>query len=206
MNMGFLRELFGPSQEEIWAKLAAQVGGRFDEGGFFSGTNKVEVNVGEWVLTLDTFTRHHGKSHTTYTRLRAPYVNADGFRFTIYDAGLFTPLGKALGMQDIEIGDGAFDARFVLKGYDEQKVRQFFADDALKALFFTLTDIHMEVQDDEGWFGTKFPGDVDELYFERSGVMTDLIELRALFDLFSYSLHRLCHMGSAYENDPGIRL
>ena len=41
-------------------------------------------------------------------------------------AGLFSPLGRALGMQDIEIGDAEFDRVFVLKGNDEAKVRQFF--------------------------------------------------------------------------------
>jgi len=65
----------------------------------------------------------------------------------------------------------------------------------------------MEVKDDEGgWFREAFPGNVDELYFRRVGVMKDLDELQGLFDLFSYSLHRLCHMGSAYENDPNVQL
>ena len=62
------------------------------------------------------------------------------------------------------------------------------------------------MKDDEGWFGACFPQGMDELYFQRLGVMRNLDELRALFDLFSYSLHRLCHLGSAYENDPGVAL
>jgi len=205
--MSLLRALFGPSQAEIWSQLAQQTGGRFQEGGFFSGPNRVEARVGQWMLTLDTYTVSTGKSSTTYTRLRAPYVNADGFRFKVYRAGLFTELGKMFGMQDIEIGDPAFDQTFVLKGNDEQKVRQFFSDARLKALIEAQPHISMEVRDDEsGWFREAFPENVDELYFLRVGVMKDLAELQALFDLFAYSLHRLCHMGSAYENDPGVRL
>jgi hypothetical protein len=159
------------------------------------------------MLTLDTYTVSTGKSSTTYTRFRAPYVNADGFRFQVYRSGLFTELGKMLGMQDIEIGDPAFDQTYVLKGNDENKVRQFFSDDKLKALLNAQSRIHMEVKDDEdGWFREAFPENVDELYFSRVGVMRDLDELQGLFELFAYSLHRLCHMGSAYENDPNVRI
>jgi hypothetical protein len=203
--MSLLRSLFGPSQAEIWSQLAAQTGGQFSEGGFF-GRNRLDLQVDQWLLTLDTYTVSTGKHHTTYTRLRAPYVNADGFRFTVYREGLFTPLGKMLGMQDVEIGDPDFDQAFVLKGNDEAKVRRFFADDTLKALLYAQSAIHMEVKDDEGFFRQSFPESVDELYFSRVGVMKDLPELRALFDLFSHTLHRLCHFGSAYENDPNIRL
>jgi len=200
-----LLSLFGPSKAEIWSQLAAQTGGQFTDGGFF-GKSRLDLRVDPWLLTLDTYTVSTGKSSTTYTRLRAPYVNADGFRFTVYRSGLFTPLGHVLGMQDIEIGDPDFDQTFVLKANNEPKVRQFFADDTLKALLYTQSAIHMEVKDDEGWFRQSFPDNVDELYFVRLGIMRDLPELRALFDLFSHTLHRLCHFGSAYENDPNIRL
>lgn len=205
--MSFLRELFGPSKAEIWSQLAQKTGGRFQEGGFFSGPDRLEAQVGQWMLTLDTYTVSNGKSSTTYTRFRAPYVNADGFRFQVYRAGLFTELGKMLGMQDIEIGDPDFDQTYVLKGNDEKKVRQFFSDDKLKALLNAQSHIRMEVKDDEGgWFREHFPENVDELYFVRGGVMRDLDELQALFELFAHSLHRLCHMGSAYEDDPNVRI
>jgi hypothetical protein len=208
--MGFLRSMFGPSQSEIWEQLAAQVGGSFQAGGFF-GRARVETRVGEWTLTLDTYTSESSNangtsSSYTYTRLRAPYVNADGFRFTVYQAGFFTGLGKLFGMQDLEIGDPAFDEAYVLKGNDEEKVRRFFLDDTLKRMIYGQSKIHMSVKDDEGWFRKTFPDNVDELYFERAGVMKDLAELSGLFDLFSYSLCRLCQMGSAYEKDPGIVL
>ncbi len=33
--MGLLRRLFGPSQDEVWGQLAAQIGADFTPGGFF---------------------------------------------------------------------------------------------------------------------------------------------------------------------------
>lgn len=203
--MGFLRDVFGPSKDEIWGQFAEQVQGQLVDGGFF-GTTKVVATTDHWIVTLDTYRVSTGKSSTTYTRMRAPYVNADNFQFEIYREGLFSPLGRLLGMQDISIGDPDFDAQFVIKGNDEAKVRGFFNDETLKALLCAQSSLLFQVKDDEGWFGASFPDGVDELYFERVGVMKDLTELRSLFDLFSYSLHRLCHLGSAYANDPGISL
>ena len=40
-------------------------------------------------------------------------------------------MGKLLGMQDVEIGDPAFDDAFVIKGGDEQKLRKLLADPVL---------------------------------------------------------------------------
>src|SRR5437764_13920012 len=98
--MGLLRSLFGPSKNEIWSQLAAQVQGRFVAGGLLR-TSKVRVDFGQWTLTLDTYSDSDEDSSTTYTRMRAPFVNADQFRFTIYPEGAFSWLGRALGGQDI---------------------------------------------------------------------------------------------------------
>lgn len=157
-------------------------------------------------MTLDTYSVSTGKSSTTYTRMRAPYVNADNFQFKIYPENFLSPLGRVLGMQDILIGDPSFDEHFVIQGNDAAKVGRFFNDETLKELLYTQSSLLFQVKDDEGWFGASFPKGVDELYFERVGVMRNLAELRSLFELFSYSLHRLCHLGSAYEDDPGISL
>jgi len=37
----------------------------------------------EWELLLDTFSRKTGKTTTTYTRFRVPFVNRNDFKFTI---------------------------------------------------------------------------------------------------------------------------
>ena len=205
--MGFLREFFGPPKEEVWGKLAEQVQGQFTDGGF-CGRSKVVVQTDNWTLTLDTYTVSTGKSSATYTRMRAPYVNADNLQFTIYPEGFFSPLGRMLGMQDISIGDPRFDEAYVIKGNDEAKVRKFFDDEKLKSLLHAQNDLSFtfQVKDDEGWFNSTFPEGVDELYFQQGGVIKDLGQLRALFDLFSYALHRLCLLGSAYEKDPGMTL
>jgi hypothetical protein len=63
-----------------------------------------------------------------------------------------------------------------------------------------------QVKDDEGTFRQRFPEHVDELYFVAFGVIRDLDRLHGLFDLFSAALTRLCEIGSAYEQHPGVTI
>ena len=203
--MSILRQIFGPSQEEIWRQLCSEIGAEFVEGGFWRGT-KVQARVKEWTVTLDTYTVSTGKSHVTYTRMRAPYVNKDGFRFTIYRKGLFSELGKRLGMQDIEVGDPEFDRDFIIKGNDESKVLALFGNPRIRQLIQAQPSISLEVKDDEGWFSASFPEGVDELYFQVVGVVKDVERLKSLYELFAETLDHLSHIGSAYENDPHLAL
>jgi hypothetical protein len=202
---GFLRGLFGPSKAEIWQQLAGQIGGQFTPGGFLKGRGRVTAQTGQWIVTLDTF-EDGGENPSTYTRMRAPYVNRDGFRFNLYRSSIFSPIGQMLGMQDVIIGDPQFDEAFIIKGNSETKLRQLFADPVIRQLMHVQPRIRLQVRDDEGWFGTHFPQGVDELYFCCLGLMRDVEQLHLLFELFAAVLHRLCAIGSAYENDPQVRL
>lgn len=200
-----LREIFGPSKKEIWTELSDKINAEYIEGGFF-GRDKVVTRSKEWTITLDTYTVSSGKSSTTYTRMRAPYVNKDGFKFKIYREGIFSELGKFLGMEDIEIGYPEFDANFIIKGNNKDKVKALFSDAQLQELIEFQPRLHLEVKDDEGWFGTEFPEGVDELYFQVVGVIKDMELLESLFELFSKVLDNLCIIGSAYEHDPRVIL
>jgi hypothetical protein len=204
--MSILRQIFGPSKEDIWRQLSDQIGGDFVQTGFLK-TPKVEVHHKEWTITLDTFTESTGETSQTYTRMRAPYVNKDGFRFTIYRKGFFSEFGKLLGMQDIEIGEPEFDAAFIIKGNDVTMVRNLFSNRTIRHLIDQQPKIYFTVKDDDGgWFRSRFPEGVDELYFRVPGVIKDMERLKSLYGLFAEVLNHLCHIGSSYENDPGVTL
>jgi hypothetical protein len=196
---------FGPSKDEVWQQLCSEIGAEFVEGGFWKG-NKVNAHVGPWTITLDTYTESSGESAVTYTRMRAPYVNPDGFRFTIYRKGFFSELGKLLGMQDIEVGDEEFDEAFIIQGNDEARVQNLFAEPKLRQMILAQPKIRFSVKDSEGWFGPEFPEDVDELYFRAIGVIKDVDRLKGLFELFAMALDRLCRIGSGRKQEPGVAL
>ena len=196
---------FGPSKDEAWRQLSQDIGAEFVEGGFWKG-NKVQVHVNPWTITLDTYSESSGESSVTYTRMRAPYVNPEGFRFTIYRKGFFSELGKLLGTQDIEVGDTEFDEAFIIKGNDELKVVKLFSDTRLRQMIQAQPKIRLDVKDSEGWFGPTFPEDVDELRFQIVGVIKDIERLKALFDMFAAVLDRICRIGSAFKQEPGVTL
>lgn len=203
--MGLLRQVFGPSKEEIWSQLSREIGAEYDEGGMFKA-GKVVVSHREWEITLDTYTVSTGKSHVTYTRMRAPYVNRDGFRFNIYRKSVFSWLGRLFGVKDVEVGDAFFDDQFIIQGEPEHLVRSLLTNAKIRQLIQEQKDIHFEIKDDEGLFRKSFPEGVDMLYFQVVGVIKDKDRLKSLFDLFALVLDQLCRLGSAYETDPNVKL
>ena len=200
-----LRRMFGPSRAEIWRQLSAEIGGRYEEGGFCK-SDKVRASHGEWTVTLDTYTVSTGKVVIVYTRLRAPYVNPDGFRFAISRKHMFSNVARWLGMQDVQVGHEPFDDDFIIKGTSEDKLRELFSSPRLRELVSGQPEIKLTVHDDEGWFGPEFPEGVDELTFIAGGVIKDIDRLKQLYELFAETLDQLCRIGSAYERAPEVTL
>jgi len=203
--MGALRRVFGPSRKEIWRQLSSEIDARYVDGGFWKG-DKVQATHDQWIVTLDTYAVSTGKTTIVFTRMRAPYVNPGGFRFTVYRKGMFSGIGKMLGMQDIEIGDESFDQDFIVKGNDEARVRELLSTQKIRELIARQRDIHFTVKDDEGWFGATFPEGVDELHFHVVGVIKDVERLKVLYELFAETLDQLCRMGAAYKESPNVTL
>lgn len=200
--MSFLRALFGPSRREVWRRLAGEVGGQFHDGGFF-GQSAVQARTGDWIITLDTYTEGDGKTNRTYTRIRAPFFNPEGFRFEIYRTGLLSGLGKAMGMQDIEVGHPRFDRDFVVKGNSTRRVRRLLDNGKTRRGLQAQRRIHLSVKGRDGWFG-RFPAGVHELHFRANGVIKDLAQLRTLFGVFGQVLQDICwdgHDETTYRDD-----
>jgi hypothetical protein len=207
--MSPLLRWFGPSREEIWRQLSGEIAAQYVDGGFWKG-DRVEARHEQWTVTLDTYQVSNGKQTTTYTRMRAPYVNPSGFRFTIYRKGFFSDIAKWLGMQDVRVGHEPFDTDFIIKGTSELRLTELFSNDRIRELISQQPHIHFTVKDDEGWFGPKFVTasgeNVDELRFTCLGVIKDVARLKTLFALFAETLEQLCRMGAAYDSDPAVKV
>jgi len=202
--MKALRKLFGPSHQEIWRQLSGELGARY-VGSFWTG-GRIDAEHGEWIVTLDHVTVMAGKVPVTFTRFRAPFVNPDAFRFTVYRRNLGSDVAKWFGMQDVEVGHAAFDHDFIVKGTDERGLKRLFDDAKLRKLLMGLKDVRLVVEDDEGWFGRKYPPKTDLLTCKLGGLVKDKQRLKDVFQLFGATLDRLCQIGSAYEDAPGVRL
>lgn len=197
MSKPLLRELFGTSRNEIWRQLASEIDANYIEGGFWK-RDKVQASHAGWLITLE----EHGKYH--HTRMRAPFLNPGGLRFTVYRKGVFSELGKYLGMQDVEVGHPEFDRDFIIQGNDATKLRQIFSNARIRELIAAQPRIHFEIKAAPGIFERSLfaeepPKDLDVLEFgiDSRPVVKEKEHLRLLFDLFAETLDELCRMGTA---------
>ena len=193
---------FGPSCHDVWRVLAEELPGRFEQSTWLKSP-RVVAEAGPWEVVLDLFRT----DKVVFTRIRAPYVNADGFRFHVFRRHFFSGVAEWMGLQDVTVGYPEFDDQFVIRGNDEWKLQRLFAAPRLRALLLAQPSIAFRVKDDDGrLFGSRFPAGVDQLQFLTGGVIKDLDRLKLLYDLFAETLQELCRMGSAYEDDPGVQL
>ena len=207
--MEIFRSLFGPSRDEIWTALRVQIGGEVIPGTLWKG-ERLQVAVREWTVTLDEYQVPVmvGKVHTsvTHTRMRAPFPNPSGFRFSIHRSNVFSYLGTLLGMQDIQVGHPEFDAAFVIKGNDETAVQRLCSSERLRALVMAQSKFQLSVQDDDGWFGAKYPEGTDVLVFDVADRIREVERLKGLYDVFAETLHELSRMGVAGSGTGGVSL
>lgn len=189
------------SLDDVWRQLSHDMGGYFVGSEFSNSGNprRVVVKVKNWTLTLDTFIQ---AKTDTYTRMRTRYVTKDGFQFTVYRKGIFSELGKMLGMQDIEVGFPDLDRDFIIKGNNESQLHALFGNARIRELIQYQPAIHLQANGEKDWFGNSLPQGVNELFFRATEEIDDLERLKSLFELFSETLGHLCHIGSANEDDP----
>jgi hypothetical protein len=166
----------------------------------------VHARVGPWTVSIGGYLRERERA---FTQIYAPYVNPDGFRFSIARTNFFWDLGKKFNLiRYINVGFPEFDRAFVIGGYDEGRVRTLFADPKFRELILAQPAFGMDVKDKPWPFaiGTEpyFPEDVDILLLQVREGATDFGQLKALLDVFVATLERLCQLGSARREPPGV--
>ena len=192
-------DLFGKHKRQIWQELCKRIDADYFKGKW-NKPERIEAFHGNWVITIDTFM----VDKVVFSRIRAPYVNRDDFKFRIYREKFHHRIGKKLGLQDVIVGHTQFDREFVIQGNDERKLQMMFENPHIRNLISYQPSIYLEVRHNAPLFSKKFPKDVNEVYFHVSGVLKDIDQLHDLYDLFGFTLDHLCNIGTAYEDDPGF--
>jgi hypothetical protein len=185
---------YGPSHDELWKQIASSLRGEYVPGPL-GLPGKIEVQHGPWVVSLDSWHKPETPP-TVITRIRAPFINRDGFRFMLSNEDILIGAGP-----DIEIGDPEFDREYTVQSNSAVVVRRLLDSHTIRKELLRLHNARLEIRHDGGWFSKHHPKGVDELYFVRPGP-TGFSDLKMLFDLFGRVLDRLTMIGSAYEGDP----
>jgi hypothetical protein len=108
-------------------KLAAELGLRCTRKppvlGVFPAMPTVDGERGGRAVRFFTFTTGSGKSRQTWQACGVRCENPQGFTFQLGTQNALSRLGTILGMQDVQVGDAAFDERFVVKTNDADFLR-----------------------------------------------------------------------------------
>ena len=127
--------------ELLFADAARQLGGRYTaskRGPFTSRSPKVVSILQDTEVVADTYTVKSGKNSTTYSRVVAPYSFDRGPQLHIRRQHALNTIGKLLGMQDLELGDPAFDEAFMIKGPSAEAVARVLEPEHRLALLHQL--------------------------------------------------------------------
>jgi hypothetical protein len=197
--------IFRTSKKKVWKQLSEEINANYFEGSLFIGP-RIEYKHNNWTIYLDTYTVSTGKSSITYTRMRAPFINLKKFHFKIYRKGIFSNIGKALGMKDIEIGYDWFDNEYIIKGNNEILLRRLLQNHQIRNLIEKQPKIVFEIKENEGKFGPKFNDNESELYFVVIGVIKDKERLKNLFELFIKIIDELDTIGITINKTPKVKL
>jgi len=202
--MSLFTNILGPSRDDVWTKIAREIGGRQSNGGLF-GKSNLTLDYRKWTILMDHFSRG-GKNKTHYTRLRATFLSKTGFLFQIRRKNMLSPVGKFLGIQDMQLGDEFFDEQFIIKANNEHVIKDLLSDEELKNYISYQPKVLLKIVHEETFFFKKgHPDGVDELYFECRGILKNEEIINGLFILFKAMLDRLVVVDLAYENRPNYQ-
>jgi hypothetical protein len=163
-------------RDQAWEEFAREIGGRFEKK--LVGGRKVQAQVGNSALTLDSYSVSSGDSSTQYTRMVASVPNPQHFQFTIVREGVLARLDKALGLKTVAMSDPAFDRDFVVRGNDEARLRALLLDPQTRQLILDQRSLRLILNG-------------DSLQVVVKGLVRDAQRLMSMFQLLAQLLRRL---------------
>ena len=114
----------GKKTNQAWADAARTLGLSYRPGGFLQ-SRRIEGNLKELRVVVDTFTRSSGKNSTTYTRYRVNFPRSLSLGLQLQREGMLSSVSKFFGAQDIQVGDASFDNSMLIKGRNAVAIREF---------------------------------------------------------------------------------
>lgn len=109
--------------DAAWRQVAQELGGDFHESvqdWLRQQPRRIVAHVGTVELTVDHYTVRSNNSSSTYTRVVAPVRAPHDFKLRVSASHLLSGLARAIGFQDVPVGDATFDENFTVKSNDPE--------------------------------------------------------------------------------------
>jgi len=156
---------------ESWQSLSMRTGLSYQPGSFLV----MPSLTGEFrrrPLTLNTYTRSTGKSSVTYTRVIVGLKSPAAGTLALSPEGFLSGLGKALGMQDVQVGSERFDKSFMVKGNPPEFATGVLGDPNLQDALARVRESHT--------FNLELSG--QSITYTEVGLLRDTDFLESLFN------------------------
>ncbi len=147
------------------------------------------------------YTMHPAKQGGHHcTTVETSYTGIGDFKFAIHPEKWTDGFGKLLGMQDIVVGHPEFDKAFIIKGSDEQRIKQLFQDSAVRQFLMDEPTMqfwaHCE-NADSAPTSRALRGEQNRLSMRVQGAVDDFERLKAFYNLKRRVLQALVKIGAA---------
>ncbi len=109
---------------------------------------RIVATVGGRRVVVDHFDTGSGKNRQTHTRITTEATTAPDSRLTVTEAGLFSGLARAVGFQDVAIGDVAFDEKYIIKS-DHPGWATLWLNEAVRRKIRRLKDFKLQIENGE---------------------------------------------------------
>ncbi|MEM1031587.1 MAG: hypothetical protein AAGN82_14650 [Myxococcota bacterium] len=119
------RNLKAERLDYVWRRTAEEMDGRFFERGrvlFGAAPRRIEVSIDGRPLVLDHYSHTGGGNYETdyFTRIVTHCDAPLDLKLSVTKASALAAFGRAVGLEDIPVGDEAFDAEYVVKSSDPE--------------------------------------------------------------------------------------
>jgi len=109
--------------DHVWQRAADELNGDYTEretGFFASEPRKIDVELEGRDITVDHYSVSSGNSTTYYTRVRASCEAPSDLKLRVFKTDGFSGLARAVGFQDVPVGDPEFDENYIIKASDPE--------------------------------------------------------------------------------------
>ena len=183
--------------KSVWMDLTDELKGEFTDGTYVA-TARIQVSGTPWNVTMQMHTHPMGQAISETTVVSVPFNFEQEFKFAIHNSNPLEEVAKILGLQDIAVGDAAFDKAYIIQGSDPRMVQQLFSDSSLKQKIEEQKSVNLSVVDNHHkQFGITPPAGVGVLTFVEKGAVNSFERLTSLVELMQVTLERLVELGVA---------
>ena len=205
------------AQSNVWSQIASQINATFTPNG-----PNLQHSHKKWTTTLDCSlkTVEGGRYPSPTTRIRTPFLSCDNFQFIVYPKHFQNLLNwpgpmPHLTLDIVSATDVGFDPNFIVKTNDVEKVKVLLSNPNIRNLLaqtrtwtfgqtipkpWVFGVIHVEFSSDQ----SLLPEGTNELYLELIEVVTDVEQVKTIFEVFDQMLDILHKSGSASAEDPNF--